>query len=1639
MRLLLSLLLIANFANAKPSGFRLVHGQAEPPLEVSSGKLEMKSGENTIVEWENFTVASEEHFSFLQQDQNSSILNRVYGGALSEIFGNIQSNGKVFLINPSGILIGKEGRIETNGFLASTSDLSNSNFLSNNIVFSRDETEGKITHLGTIICKTGDVTFFAQNIVNEGEISASTGKVLLETKAKDLIKIESAQNIQESLENSISPYTYAICQKGLIESEEILLFANENSLEMSGSLSAKNIQILGDEITLKQGSIINASSENGGGKILIGGSYQGSDPQIPNAKNLLVEDGVSIYADARSSGNGGQVICWSDKRTDFSGFISAQGGPFGGDGGFAEVSGKSLRFNGIANLEAPVGKTGTLLLDPTNITISTGANSGGSFSGCIGSTNTYTPDASVTDVINTTTLQTNLSTCNVTISTVGSGGGGTGDITVSNTITWTSQRTLRLTSARSVIINAAISNINSSGAVSAYDSLICTGLGVFIQASISTKDGHITCTGTNGSVGDNSNNGIAFGTGTFTLSTTGFGAITLNGTSSGGSSYASGVFLRSSGGTARITVGPGGVDITGVGGTSGGTSSYSSGVWLQGVIISSTTSGNINITGTGGNGGAGNTCSGVSINRGTTITCTNNSMVISGTGGTASGGLNHGIEFIGDGTTANKGTVTTAGSGTVVLTGVAGSDTSYGIDLPTANIINATDTTLANPFVNLIGCCGSAGGSCASSTASGTGPLYGINIGATNAINFNALSSAYLILEGRGGPGSGGSNYGVRFANSCNLSTLFSCTGTGGSGGSNNYGTYLGTNLTTRFAMSFTGSVVLGSSVTLDTTFGGITNGGSVSFTDVTSTIDGTSAGGQNLTITSGQGGIGGPTEFGGSVGANTRLGNITINNGNAVNLGTSGTPFSLTANSFTTPTGIMPITLNSSTTIDTSANNGAISLGYTVNGISNNAQALTLTSGSGAITLSSALGNSVRLGAVTASTTNSSTGFTFGSIIASSFNGSAITKATLGPSAGLNTTSANGNISFGGTIDGNQTFSLNSGTGTITFSGNIGSTTPIGAITIACANAVTGWSFKNITASSLDATNVTQATLSATTTVSTAASNGGIIFGGKIDGAQNLSISSGSGTISFLGAIGSTTPLSALTISTTNTGTGWIFRNITAASLDATNVAQATLGASSTINTSGSNGNISFGGKIDGTQTFLLNAGSGVISFGGNVGSSTALGAITVLTTNSVSGWIFTNITATSINATGVSQITLGASASINTSTAGGNISFGGKIDGNQAFTLNSGVGSITFSEALGSVTPIGAFTVSTTAPSGWNIPHVTAASIDASGVSDALIGTNTNISTAASNGNITFGGTINGANTLTIAAGTGALSVLGNIGGTTPLTSIVTTSVGNLTFSGSYAGASLNLAGVTGTGTIQGAVTTSGSSGVNLNGANFTLGSTMTAGGSGTITWTHTGTLTTSGLITSGGAFSDSGGGTTVLNAGISAPTLNFNTPITLGASPTLTTPGGSITFGSSCTALPASSGVQTINFSLGGGSLTVNGTIGSLAAPLGALSITHTGPLTIGSSGSITSGPFTETGGGTISLSGAIQTPSFDITLNSPISLPGSGIISAGQSNMGNVTINSTLDGPGTVAITGYDVIINGEIGGTIPLGP
>jgi filamentous hemagglutinin family protein len=798
---------------ALPSTPQVIVGDVQAPC-LQGNEWVIKSGDKAIVHWNEFSIGAEETVRFQQLGNTSAILNRVVGPNSSEILGALLSNGHVYVLNPQGVLIGPNARIEAAGFIASSLDILDQDFLEQKTILFSGEGRGMVVNLGTIQCERGAVALIGQVVKNEGTIRAPEGAIRLGVGSEVLLQLENSPHViirtavtegalthtgviealEIELKSGSSVYAQAIQCSGIVEATavgsrngKIILFAPESECFVDGTLIAHGgtIHVLGEQIHLHDKALLDVSGANGGGEILIGGDFQGTNPDIPNAIRTFVDQDVLLKADALDTGNGGKVIVWSDDQTVHYSKILIRGGPNGGDGGMAEVSGKQLAYLGFTDGGAPLGNRGTLLLDPNDIVVGASATTG-SFTGCGTPPSSYTiTTGTATNQILNTALVTQLQSCNVTISTVGSAGAGAngGSITVSSAVgsgsTWTAATTLTLQAASFINVTASITNTNVSTAFTAMN----------FQANAAA-----TYTGTT--------SGITLGT-NGKLITTG-GAVTLQGTGgSGSASNTYGIVMTAS--SSAITVGNGStITLNGTGG-GGGASSGNHGTYLSAgvVTVGSSTGATLIVQGTGGTGSGGNhigvrATNTLTVSASSTVRFQNiqgdtglslTSSIIVGTGSTGSiifGGAGTPITATGPvapGVLIQSGTISAA---TITASNISSGNSSGGYGFQFSG--SATMGSTSFPQTISIAASGTSfgilqlvswqmnTGDGGSITLNGTSSASGSSSGTIGTflsggtLNVGSSTGATLTIQGTGGSGSGGVNIGAYIDNIFHIS-----------------------------------------------------------------------------------------------------------------------------------------------------------------------------------------------------------------------------------------------------------------------------------------------------------------------------------------------------------------------------------------------------------------------------------------------------------------------------------------------------------------------------------------------------------------------------------------------------------------------------------------------------------------------------------------------------------------------------------------------------------------------------------------------------------------------------------------------------------------------------------------------------
>ena len=630
------------------------------------------------------------------------------------------------------------------------------------------------------------------------------------------------------------------------------------------------------------------------------------------------------------------------------------------------------------------------------------------------------------------------------------------------------------------------------------------------------------------------------------------------------------------------------------------------------------------------------------------------------------------------------------------------------------------------------------------------------------------------------------------------------------------------TSVTTVGIQTYSGPVTLGSTTTMTTTSVDVTFG---------SALDGTVPGSQALTIAAGTGNV----VFTGVVGGTVRLGALNVTGGTGGNFIKPGA--NMAANSITF-TG--PVQLQNTLTMNTTANNGNVVFTSTIDALASGVQALTVTAGSGTVSVAGTTG-ATPLGALSLTSTNGG---------AAALSVRAVT--TTGTQTYTGLTTLNGTLT---TTDANVTF-----TALATLAGASTITTGLApsSSTVDLSNGVATGGL------TLDVNFNASQTAAGTIKV-------GTVTGG---GTTQLGFNSSTGTVTGqlqlwgnvnVAAFRTGTPVvvESTPLSVTATGTEVRFTNT---------VNGATAGGQDltlTANTAVNLGNSA--GTTQALHSLTANGTAGI-----NLGNTAPAGPFSVVTT--------TDQTYTSPG------LVLGQSYTLDSSSANGDVLLASPVNattaGAQALTIQAGTGNVTFTGVVGT-TRLGALAVTGGTGGKFIKPTANVAANSIQFTGPIQLQSTLTLDTSASNGALTLTSTVDpaAAQGLTLAAGSGAISVAGPVGGTSRLGALTVSTAANAGFTNAVTAASFTQSAGTGTTTFSAAQDYTGN--FAFTGSALTVGGTVNVGGTSTVTNGGLFTLGASAAWTSAAAFNQNGAGANSLGSNITAA----NAALTLTRAATLT----------------------------------------------------------------------------------------------------------------------------------------------------
>lgn len=322
LKALAASLMVAFAANvfALPVGGVVAKGGASISSAAGSTTI-VQSTQNVAINWQSFSIGQTEAVRFVQPGSSAVALNRVLGPDPSSILGSLSANGKVFLVNPNGVLFGKGAQVNVGGLVASTLNISDSDFMAGRYRFA-GSSDAAVLNQGTINAEGGYVALLGANVGNDGIITARLGTVAL--AAGNAMTLDVAGDGLLNVTVSQGAVNALARNGGLIQADGGLVLLTSRSAGLLLSSAVNNTGVI-------QAQTI----ETRNGTIMLMGDMQSGTVNV----------GGTLDASASNGGNGG----------------------------FIETSAAHVNVadNAIIATPSAHGKNGTWLIDPFDFTIAT--------------------------------------------------------------------------------------------------------------------------------------------------------------------------------------------------------------------------------------------------------------------------------------------------------------------------------------------------------------------------------------------------------------------------------------------------------------------------------------------------------------------------------------------------------------------------------------------------------------------------------------------------------------------------------------------------------------------------------------------------------------------------------------------------------------------------------------------------------------------------------------------------------------------------------------------------------------------------------------------------------------------------------------------------------------------------------------------------------------------------------------------------------------------------------------------------------------------------------------------------------------------------------------------------------------------
>lgn len=354
LTLTLSGLLLTSAAWAGPEGGTVVSGSATI-TNGAGGTTIRQATDRAIINWNRFNINPGQFVRFLQPSASSAILNRVTGLSPSYLMGELSATGRVFLVNPSGIVFGPSATVNVGSLFATTMQINDQDFMSGNYVFSPTGSASFVVNQGAISAADGGyVVLMAPTVENQGTIVARLGTVTLAAVPQTTVTFDGTGLVH-----------YVVAE---VPADDVLMPGDLVSDVIGGLVPTSSTDAAGVELVDGQVRLVGA-----GGMAVNSGRIEADSVELRGDRVGLFGAGtveasrVLLSADSFAYTSPDSLIAAPGGRVDVLGgeTLAVNGAILIGDNGFVETSAPEVSIT-----QAPtVGTGSTWLIDPNNLFI----------------------------------------------------------------------------------------------------------------------------------------------------------------------------------------------------------------------------------------------------------------------------------------------------------------------------------------------------------------------------------------------------------------------------------------------------------------------------------------------------------------------------------------------------------------------------------------------------------------------------------------------------------------------------------------------------------------------------------------------------------------------------------------------------------------------------------------------------------------------------------------------------------------------------------------------------------------------------------------------------------------------------------------------------------------------------------------------------------------------------------------------------------------------------------------------------------------------------------------------------------------------------------------------------------------------